>query len=98
MWRRRFEMDIEYPDVFSVCSRKARKIHFCCECYHVIPIGEKYQYAKGCWDGRWDEYKTCQSCADLREELKDPYYGVAAFGYLSERAEDRDIEFPVKGD
>lgn len=88
--------DGEIPSVFSDRYRKAHKDHKCCECRRIIKAGEKYHFAKGCWEGKWAEYKTCEECDGLREKLKDPYYGRAPFECLSEWADGADVEFPVK--
>ena len=64
-------MDADLPSVFEEKFRIARKEHKCCECHKPIRVGEKYHFAKGCWEGRWDKFKTCLKCNDLRFELKD---------------------------
>jgi len=86
--------DAEMPSVFSDKMRTAHKEHKCCECRRPIKNGEKYHFAKGCWEGRWDEYKTCTECNDLRHELKDGWE-LAPFGYLHEWAENADVAFPI---
>jgi hypothetical protein len=74
---------------------KAIKEHTCCECYRKISRDEKYQRAKGCWDGEWAEFKTCRECAELRVQLVDE--GEAPpFGQLGDYATDQDIDFSVK--
>jgi hypothetical protein len=93
--RRRLKMsDADMPSVFSDKMRTAHKAHKCCECRRIIKTGEKYHFAKGCWDGRWDEFKTCEECHGLRHELKDGWE-MAPFGYLHEWAENSDIPFPI---
>jgi hypothetical protein len=73
---------------------KANKDHRCCECSGEIKRGEKYQKVKGCWDGKWHTFKTCEDCADLRHELTHPIDGPPAFGYLEEVAQDYDVPMP----
>ena len=85
------------PSVYSKNHVKARKQHTCCECNRVILPGERYQLFKGCWDGEWDNYKTCGPCARLRDEigstvLRDEY---PAFGYLAEYATEAGYNFIV---
>jgi hypothetical protein len=88
-------MDGEMPTVFSDCMRTARKEHKCCECRRIIKIGEKYHFAKGCWEGRWAQYKTCEECNGLRHELKDGWQ-LPPFGYLDEAADNAGIKFPLE--
>lgn len=89
--------DGDLPSVFSVKIRQAHRIHKCCECHNEIIVGEKYQYAKGCWDGRWDNFKTCLPCSGLRDELARGSYDneYPPFEHLSEWAHEEGIEFPV---
>ena len=90
-------MDAEMPSVFSDTVRKARRAHKCCECRQVIKAGENYHLFMGCWDGKWDEYKTCVDCQDLREEIGGLYRDDEwpPFGDLSEWAHESGFEFPV---
>jgi len=86
----------DYPRIGSCINRKARKHHKCYECKRVIDIGQKYQYIKGNWDGKWLEFKTCLSCEELRDQLK--YDGeLAPFGELQEWASENGIEFTLEG-
>ena len=90
-------MNAEMPSVFSERYRNAHKDHKCCECHRIIKAGERYHFAKGCWEGKWYEFKTCEECDELRHELEDTYSGeLAPFGYLREWAQGSDVEFPVK--
>ena len=59
----------DQPSVYREEYKKARKQHKCCECLSCIHIGEKYQHITGLWDGRWQTFKTCEKCADLRDSL-----------------------------
>lgn len=54
--------DAEYPDVYDESDVIARKEHTCCECDSPIDKGEKYTRIKGLWDGKWEEYKQCETC------------------------------------
>jgi hypothetical protein len=88
--------DYDLPSVFSEKIRTARREHKCCECQRTIKTGERYHFAKGCWEGKWGEYKTCASCHELRRDLIDDDNVLAPFGYLREWAQDMDVKFPVE--
>ena len=79
-------MDAEMPDVFSSNKVKANKDHICYECRHKIEKGIYYWRMKGHWPGGidWQTYKICEECEEIRQELADPDYGLAPFGYLSD--------------
>lgn len=87
----------EMPSVFSDKVRTARREHKCCECRRIIKIREKYHLFKGCWEGKWAEFKTCLECDDLRHELREFYYDDEGppFGELDECAKEAGVEFPV---
>lgn len=59
--------DGESPAVFREITIKARKQHRCCECGDTIQKGEMHELVDGCWEGRWDHYRTCSFCATLRK-------------------------------
>lgn len=90
--------DVELPSVFSDKVRKAQREHRCCECHRIIKIGEKYHLFKGCWFGKWQEFKTCVDCDDLRHELHEGYRDDEwpAFGALEEWALEAGVPFPVE--
>jgi hypothetical protein len=88
-------MNGEQPRVSESKVRKARQLHFCYECQRMIKVGDTYNVIKGNWEGKWYKFKTCLSCAELRNELE--YDGeLAPFGNLYEWAAEAGIEFPVK--
>ncbi len=90
-------MDGDMPDVFENKRVKANKEHICIECQNKIKKGEHYFKAKGHWPcSGWGEYKVCEACDGLRHELHDTDYGYAAFGDLSEWAQEAEVEFPVQ--
>jgi len=64
----------ELAQVDSQAILKARKPHECCECGGTIHPGELYENYSGCWDGRWDRYKTHLSCDAIRHWAADRYY------------------------
>ena len=84
----------EEPSVYESVFPVARKEYICVECNRAIAIGQKYHYAKGCWNGKWEKYRTCISCHDLRNEL-DLYDGIPPFGELEEWAKAAEFEFPI---
>lgn len=49
--------------------QKARKGHRCYECGNDIKPGEKYELAKVCSDGSWNNFKTCLPCRSMRNSL-----------------------------
>jgi hypothetical protein len=87
----------ELPSVFDATMRRARKEHTCCECKQSIRIGDLYELAKGCWNGKWDSFKTCDTCADLRRQVEDiidcAFDDPICFGELREMCEEYNLEF-----
>lgn len=83
-------MNAEMPSIFEEKYPIARKNYRCCECHTAIHVGEKYHYAKGCWDGKWAKYRTCIPCNILRHKL-DCYDGMPPFGYLDDWAKEEGI-------
>lgn len=61
--------DCDPPTLYNQSWPTAQKAHRCCECSKAIAPGEKYQRVEGLWDGEWNTYKTCVSCARLREGI-----------------------------
>lgn len=59
----------EMPSVYACDRPKARKEHRCCECRGTIQVGEKYRKHHGIWDGSAADYKVCEDCETLREEV-----------------------------
>lgn len=57
------------PQVYSESQPKARTEHRCCECRGRIYPGERYSLFRGCWDGRWSTFKTCEDCVALRKDI-----------------------------
>jgi hypothetical protein len=60
----------------------------------MIDVGERYQHASWIWDGEPSDFKTCASCAAIREWLTAEMRagrvydregcGVSTFGCLAE--------------
>lgn len=49
------------------CTRKARKVHWCCECRSDIAIGEVYVEMTVGSDGSVSRYRMCVACDADRE-------------------------------
>lgn len=84
----------ENPSVYTVKEPKARKDHICCECRRIIKKGEHYQKFTGCWGGEWHEFKTCEECAELRDEATTKDDGAPDFGELEEWAREAGFLYP----
>jgi len=59
--------DGDPASVYRTQWRKARKEHLCCECDDPIKVGDKHEYVTACWDGTWDDHRTCKTCVAIRE-------------------------------
>lgn len=62
----------EHGDVASLEHydvRTARKPHKCCECQETIRPGENYEVSRLLYDGRWDTFKTCSLCLEIRNKV-----------------------------
>lgn len=57
----------DYLTVSSQKIVKARKHHKCEECDQIINPGDFYELFKGCWDGKWADYRTCADCSSIKE-------------------------------
>ncbi len=57
------------PSCSTQVVRTARKEHRCCECREVIPVGVRYEFFSGIWDGYADSHKTCLSCVEIRNHF-----------------------------
>jgi len=57
------------PVLYAETYPRARKEHRCSECGVVIERREKYCRSSGLWDGRFETYKTCMVCDDIRQTL-----------------------------
>jgi hypothetical protein len=80
------------PNQFErVEYRKDRKVHKCYECDRIIQIGDRYQYYKILYDGRFDTFKTCDDCAKLRDWLNKRTDCCIAFGELTTELLESDI-------
>ena len=63
--------DYDAPAVYDRKERRARTAHRCSECARPIRTGETYEDVRGLWDGRWDRFRTCSRCLDLRRFAED---------------------------
>lgn len=87
-------MDGEMPSVYEEKFPIARKEHKCCECQKTITVGQKYEFFKGCWNGKWQKFRTCMDCHELRLDMSD-HGEWPPFGELGEWAQEADVQFPV---
>lgn len=58
--------DFEKASVYNSAMVVARKPHKCCECRAEIKPRERYERVAGLWDGRWEHYRTCAMCVEIR--------------------------------
>lgn len=67
----------EYAVAGTDVIRRARKAHHCYECGETIAKGDKYEYATSLYDAHWSTYRTCLSCAEIRDHFacNGFYYG-----------------------
>lgn len=72
----------DLPEAFQVMTRKAKKQHKCCECHQQINIGDEYEYSSGIWGGEPHSFKTCKTCAAIREEYRAETNEDVCFGEL----------------
>ena len=55
------------PEFYDEGTRRARKIHRCCECGGPIPVGTVHRYMTGKWDDRVETYRECPMCTEVRD-------------------------------
>ena len=60
--------DTRYP--------RARKTYACCECGEDIQIGETHEYVVAKFDGEFWYYRTCLTCARIRDDYCAPFGGL----------------------
>lgn len=75
-----------FPDFYSVTEHVARITHKCCECRAPIPVGERYVYCTGKWEGELRVYKQHVLCAETCRFFRDKLNGgdCLPFGGLFE--------------
>lgn len=96
------DYDYDPPEFGSINNvKRARKVHRCDECSGPIFAGESYQRLVGVWDGRFDEYKECAACLNMRAwaVISMPCFCSTSIGELHERILDmvRDVAPKVPG-
>lgn len=77
-------VEYDYSDnaeVFRVKMVRARKEHVCCECGKKIKSRSLYEYVFGIWNGEPSIFKTCASCAVIRDDYCP---SGAIYGHLAE--------------
>ena len=66
----------DYPKFYRECIVRSRKEHKCCECNGIILFREVYHNFRGIWDDKWETYKTCNDCNELRDRVEEyPPFG-----------------------
>lgn len=63
------DVDGSGPAVSDAVTRRAAKVHGCCECGDEIPKGAVYECYSGLYEGRWSRYRTCLPCVQVRNAL-----------------------------
>jgi hypothetical protein len=90
--------DCDPWELFRSTHHVARKEHQCMDCSRTIAKGERYHYATGLGDGRWDVMKLCQHCEAAAEWLVEVCNGYL-YGAIGEELEehwDEDLMFRSK--
>lgn len=57
------------PSFYQLTIATAGKRHCCNECGEAINVGTKHEKVVGKWDGRFDMYRTCPSCVEIRNHF-----------------------------
>ena len=58
-----------YPEFYRNKDHTAKKQYKCCECNKPITPGQRYRRTSGKWEGDVREFKTCESCSDIWDNL-----------------------------
>jgi hypothetical protein len=61
--------DGDAPKVHDTVFRAARKPHRCSECREEIAQGVLHEVVRGLWGDRWDTFRTCLPCMDIRHHF-----------------------------
>lgn len=93
-------VDCIRPSLYRERWPVSRKAHRCSECRMIIPLGVRYRYIVGVWDGDFTTFRQCPTCAALFDMAYHFYNGDVAFGELDTLVDDlvHDIGFtPLNG-
>jgi len=63
------EIDYDPAEFWLDEWHTARKVHRCAECNHHIRPGDRYWYARGKWDGRFEAFHVCVTCKAIGDDL-----------------------------
>ena len=85
--------DALMPAVYESRTVVAAKEHRCYECGSVIAKGEKYEYAKGLYDGDWQDYHTCLACEECKALTDEECHGSLSEVGGYDRWESEDAAF-----
>ena len=80
--------DDERPKRWTRQTRTARKRWRCIECGDPIQPGERYEHVRGLWDRRYETYRTCEGCVDVRDAV---LCGGYVYGELWETLSNADV-------
>lgn len=80
--------DCEMPEFTRQRISIARKLHKCCECHKPIPVGMKYWYFVGKWEGDVSAFKQHIECRDACYLVQTHYHECIPFGALREHIGD----------
>ena len=75
--------DHDPPEFFFTSLVRGRRTHRCCECLATISVGQRHEVSRGKWDGRFEVFRTCEDCLQVRAVMKLECW---AFGELYEEA------------
>ena len=84
--------DDELPKRHVREMRTARKRWKCVECGAVIEPSERYEHVRGLWDQRYETYRTCEGCVEVRDAV---LCGGHAYGELWDTLSNADV---IRGD
>lgn len=81
--------DHDMPQAFLRRVVHARRTHACCECSSPIALGEEHVVESGIWDGSPSRFRTCSTCAAVRDFFagRDGEFG---YGELLETVRESD--------
>lgn len=83
-----------YAEFCAVRERRAAKEHRCEECGRTIPVGERYSYASGKFEGDFFDAKQCVHCAAAAGWLLKECHGFLYGGVLEDLEEHRYNGYP----
>jgi hypothetical protein len=55
--------------VYSRATPRTARDHSCTECGKAISRGTRHEAVKGLWEDSWCAFRTCLSCAEIRDHF-----------------------------